>query len=171
MAITHRFVSAKPDGDDAAAVRPSDWNANHRFPPLFGARMGSGTPTNPTSELPINLATYSLRDMTKATQARIIVCLSQNSGNNGLRFRPLYNTNSGSWTPNTNWPANGFADLAAVGGSMDIVLSVPGPATIVGPWADIASAAKVANCFLVLGYLSGSGTGNVIFNQTWFQFR
>ena len=29
MAVTHIFVSAKPDDPDSSLVRPSDWNAAH----------------------------------------------------------------------------------------------------------------------------------------------
>jgi hypothetical protein len=48
--IRHRFISSIPDGDDASAVRPTNWNDEHYVQPVPVTLVGSASSiTNPLS--------------------------------------------------------------------------------------------------------------------------
>ncbi len=53
ISLKHAFNCTKADGNDATAVKPSDWNAQHTFTAAPGKVLGTRTDSTTVTELPI----------------------------------------------------------------------------------------------------------------------
>jgi hypothetical protein len=55
IVLKHQFNCAKADGNDATAVKPSDWNAQHTLTAAAGKVLGTTSDSTTVTELPLSV--------------------------------------------------------------------------------------------------------------------
>lgn len=156
MGVRHTFVSDKLEGGDTSLIRPSNWNANHSFPPMSVVLIGSSnTWTNmPNAVTEFPLAPRSSYVMTDVDEVRIVATVGV-VGTAAATLRIQYSTDQSAWNDLTG----------TVGG-----LNTTGCKR--GAWGAVPAGAKTAgDVFLRIVGAGGDGVVDPQFRNVELQIR
>lgn len=133
--IKHAFQSTKPDGNDGAVVRPSNWNEAHNAPPFVCPLVNASTTwTNmPAAATEFIGNPRTMYDLTHADEVRIVVCVGVATAN-GATLTIQYSTDETNWSdltpasPNLNSTGckNGEWGVVPAGAKSDVFLRILG---------------------------------------------